>query len=51
MNSKGEKVFIDVKSQISCSLNKKNITKSKSIGFDGDFYLIKFATKNMVFEN
>ena len=51
VNSKGEKVFIDVKSQISCSLKNKKITKSKSIELDGDFYLIKFATKNMVFEN
>ena len=49
VNSKGEKFFIDVQSKVSRSLKDKKVTKS--IEFDSEYYLIKFAAKNMIFEN
>ena len=48
-NEKDEKIFIDIKKKVSYSL--KNKTEKKSIDFEGDFYLIKFANKNLIFEN
>ena len=48
INPKNEKIFIDIKKGVSFSL--KNKEKRTSIDLNGDFYLIKFATKNIIFE-
>ena len=48
INPKNEKIFIDIKKGVSYSL--KNKEKRTSIDLNGDFYLIKFATKNIIFE-
>ena len=48
VNSNNEKFFIDVKNAVSYSL--KNKIKNSFIDLKGDFYLIKFATKNNIFQ-
>lgn len=47
VDSKKEKSFIDVKANYAYSL--KNNKKTKKIELDGDFYLIKFTVKNMIY--
>lgn len=47
-NIRNEKIFIDIVKKLSYSL--KNKENKASIDFDGDFYLIKFANKNNIFE-
>ena len=47
-NIRDEKIFIDIVKNLSYSL--KNKENKASIDFGGDFYLIKFANKNNIFE-
>lgn len=48
VNSKKEKSFINVKSNYAQSLKTKE--KTTKIEMDGDFYLIKFTVKNMIYK-
>ena len=47
-NIKNEKIFIDINQKVSYFLKDKK--SKKSVDYEGDFYLIKFANKNNVFE-